>query len=65
MFRPSDLPELMTPSEVAHLFGVHPRTVLRWGVEGLLGSRCFTPGGRVRYRREVVLRLYEQQKGAL
>ncbi|MEV8630904.1 BldC family transcriptional regulator [Streptosporangium sp. NPDC051023] len=40
---------LLTPAEVARLFGVDPRTVTRWGREGRLGS-IRTPGGQRRYR---------------
>jgi excisionase family DNA binding protein len=43
-------PELLTPSEVAELFRVAPRTVTRWAAEGRL-TAIRTLGGHRRYRR--------------
>ena len=40
---------LMTPAEVAALFGVDPKTVQRWAKTGRLSS-IKTPGGHRRYR---------------
>jgi excisionase family DNA binding protein len=46
-------PEVLTRAEVAHVLGVHPSTVTRWAVDGLL--RHFrTPTGERRYRRRDV-----------
>ena len=47
---------LMTPSEVASLFGVDPRTVTRWATAGRL-TPVRTPGGHRRYRRSEVMGL--------
>lgn len=44
---------ILTPKDVAEIFGVSPKTVHRWGVEGkLAGFR--TPGGHFRFRRSDV-----------
>jgi excisionase family DNA binding protein len=40
---------LLTPAEVAHMFGVDPKTVTRWAAAGLIGS-IRTPGGHRRFR---------------
>lgn len=45
----SDDDKLMSPCEVAALFRVDPKTVLRWAKVGLLES-FRTPGGHRRYR---------------
>jgi excisionase family DNA binding protein len=51
---------LLTPAEVALLFGVDPKTVTRWAVSGLIGS-IRTPGGHRRFREsEVTAYLLEQ-----
>ena len=42
--------ELMTPREVADLFGVGTKTIARWAVLGKLSS-VRTLGGHHRYRR--------------
>ncbi|MGE3285311.1 MAG: BldC family transcriptional regulator [Pseudonocardia sp.] len=47
---------LLTPGEVAALFGVDPRTVTRWAASGRLGA-LRTPGGHRRYRESDVRRL--------
>jgi excisionase family DNA binding protein len=47
---------LLTPAEVAGLFGVDPRTVTRWATSGRL-TPVRTPGGHRRYRRSEVLAL--------
>jgi predicted site-specific integrase-resolvase len=43
---------LLTSGEVADLFRVDPRTVVRWGREGKIptGAVVMTPGGQRRYR---------------
>ena len=46
--------ELMTPSEVAKLLRVHPRTVTRWARAGKLQA-LRTPGGHRRYFRSNVI----------
>lgn len=47
--------QLMTPREVARLFGVNPKTVTRWAETGKLrGMR--TLGGHRRYRASEVYR---------
>jgi excisionase family DNA binding protein len=46
-------PDILTPSQVAELFAVHPTTVKIWADKGLLvGFK--TPGGHWRFRREDV-----------
>ena len=47
--RPIDGDELLTPSEVAALFRVDPKTVTRWAKAGKLTS-IRTLGGHRRYR---------------
>lgn len=45
--------ELLTPREVAEIFAVNPKTVVRWANTGKLRFTR-TPGGRRRYsRREI------------
>lgn len=46
-----EMPNLLTPGEVAELFRVDPKTVTRWTN---LPS-CKTPGGHRRYYKEDVL----------
>lgn len=41
-------PELLTPQEVANLFGVDPKTVTRWARSGRLNA-IRTLGGHRRY----------------
>lgn len=61
--------ELLTPSEVAKLFRVDPKTVTRWAKAGKLSS-IRTLGGHRRYRASEVHRLLsgdvpvEQPNGA-
>lgn len=44
------IPELLTPTEVAKIFGVSPKTVTRWAKSGQVP--CLTTlGGHRRYRR--------------
>jgi excisionase family DNA binding protein len=49
---------LLTPSEVATLFRVDPRTVTRWAKAGKLTS-IRTLGGHRRYRESEVRSLFE------
>lgn len=50
--------ELMTPGEVARMFGVDPKTVTRWADAGKL-SALRTLGGHRRYRADEVVTLLE------
>lgn len=54
--------ELLTPSEVAKLFRVDPKTVTRWAKSGKLSS-IRTLGGHRRYRAAEVHRLLRGQDG--
>ena len=55
---------LLTPSEVASLFRVDPKTVTRWAKAGKL-TAIRTLGGHRRYRQTEVLSLLslDQKKG--
>ncbi|CAL9474162.1 hypothetical protein SUDANB121_02914 [Nocardiopsis dassonvillei] len=46
----------LTAKDVAALFRVHPRSVSRWALQGLLPF-LRTPSGRYRFREETVRRL--------
>ncbi len=50
---------LLTPSEVAAMFRVDPKTVTRWAQAGKV-SAIRTLGGHRRYREEEVRRLLER-----
>ena len=52
--------ELLTPSEVAKLFRVDPKTVTRWAKSGKLSS-IRTLGGHRRYRASEVRSLLDGQ----
>ena len=52
------LPALLTPRQVAELFGVCVRTVRRWRGDGKL-RYTQTPGGAYRFRRSSVVELIE------
>ncbi len=52
---------LLTPSEVAKLFRVDPKTVTRWAKAGKLSS-IRTLGGHRRYRALEVQNLLESQR---
>jgi excisionase family DNA binding protein len=54
----ADNEELLTPSEVAKLFRVDPKTVTRWAKSGKLSS-IRTLGGHRRYRAAEVRALLE------
>jgi excisionase family DNA binding protein len=47
---PEDAGDLLTPREVAEIFGVRTTTIARWSREGRL-SPIRTPGGHRRYTR--------------
>lgn len=49
----ADYDELLTPTEVAKLFKVNPKTVTRWAHSGRLPS-ITTPGGHKRFPRSEV-----------
>lgn len=53
--------ELLTPSEVAKLFRVDPKTVTRWAKAGKLSS-IRTLGGHRRYRAGEVHHLLDAQR---
>jgi excisionase family DNA binding protein len=52
--------ELLTPGEVARLFGLTPKTVTRWAAAGKLRA-IRTLGGHRRYRAGEVRELLERQ----
>lgn len=54
-----DQEQLLTPSEVAKLFRVDPKTVTRWAQAGKLSS-IRTLGGHRRYRAAEVHRLLSE-----
>ncbi len=56
--QPVDPERLLTPSEVAKLFRVDPKTVSRWAASGKL-TVIFTLGGHRRFREQEVLRLLD------
>ncbi len=61
-FGPSpEVDELLTPGQVAKLFGVDPKTVTRWADAGKLMA-LHTLGGHRRYRAREVHRLIEQHR---
>lgn len=60
--RPIDGDELLTPSEVAALFRVDPKTVTRWAKAGKLTS-IRTLGGHRRYRASEVYALLDRTPG--
>ena len=53
MQRPAEQEVLLTPSEVAKMFRVEPKTVTRWAKSGKL-TAIRTLGGHRRYRRSEV-----------
>jgi excisionase family DNA binding protein len=57
----SETDELLTPSEVAKLFRVDPKTVTRWAKAGKLSS-IRTLGGHRRYQAAEVHRLLAAQR---
>lgn len=53
---------LLTPSEVAKLFRVNPKTVTRWARSGKL-SAIRTLGGHRRFRASEIQRCLEEMSG--
>ncbi|MBW3548374.1 MAG: BldC family transcriptional regulator [Actinobacteria bacterium] len=53
---------LLTPSEVAQLFRVNPKTVTRWARAGKL-SAIRTLGGHRRFRASEIHRCLEEMSG--
>lgn len=51
--------ELLTPGEVASLFGVDPKTVTRWATAGKLNAQR-TLGGHRRYHAEEIYALLDE-----
>jgi excisionase family DNA binding protein len=43
-------PDILTPEQVASMFGVDPKTVTKWAAAGKIES-IRTPGGHRRYHR--------------
>ena len=58
--QPRDDDALLTPSEVAAMFRVNPKTVTRWAKAGKL-SAIRTLGGHRRYRESEVRALLQGQ----
>ncbi len=56
-----EVDELLTPGQVAKLFGVDPKTVTRWASAGKL-TALHTLGGHRRYRAREVHELLEQHR---
>jgi excisionase family DNA binding protein len=54
--------ELLTPSEVAEMFRVNPKTVTRWARSGKI-SAVRTLGGHRRFRASEIQRLLEDVAG--
>jgi excisionase family DNA binding protein len=60
--RDTEVEVLLTPSEVASLFRVDPKTVTRWAKAGKL-TPIRTLGGHRRYRKSEVQSLLGKQEG--
>jgi excisionase family DNA binding protein len=58
---PDDDDRLLTPREVAELFGVRTTTIARWSRDGRLPS-FLTPGGHRRYRLSDVHTLLDAEQ---
>lgn len=54
---------LLTPKQVAEIFGMHPSSVTKWADDGKLPF-VRTPGGQRRYRVEDVDDLYARTFGS-
>jgi len=55
--RLDNLPDLLTPREVAELLRVSIITIKRWGKQGKLPAIRINARGDRRYRKEIVLKL--------
>ena len=55
--------ELLTPSEVAAMFRVNPKTVTRWARSGKI-SAIRTLGGHRRFRASEIRKFLEQEQGS-
>ena len=57
---------ILTPGEVARLYGVDPKTVTRWAKTGKIpqGSWFWTPGGARRYRGNAIVALINGSNGS-
>ncbi len=53
--------DLLTPTEVAELFRVNPKTVTRWAKAGKI-SAIRTLGGHRRFNAAEILRYLEEQR---
>ena len=51
--------ELLTPSEVAAMFRVNPKTVTRWARSGKI-SAIRTLGGHRRFRKSEIMRILDE-----
>lgn len=60
MNRPSDQETLLTPSEVAKIFRVDPKTVTRWAKAGKI-TAVRTLGGHRRYKQSEIQQLMKSQ----
>ncbi len=56
-----NIPNLLTPSEVAQLFRVDPKTVTRWAATGKL-TAMRTLGGHRRFDKAEVMALLENSR---
>jgi len=67
MLENDEVPDLMTPQEVAQLFRVDPQTVRRWVARKLMDeygiSVVKTPGNHNRFHREDIERVYKELNG--
>jgi excisionase family DNA binding protein len=55
----SEHEELLTPSEVAAMFRVNPKTVTRWARSGKI-SAIRTLGGHRRFRKSEITRILDE-----
>jgi excisionase family DNA binding protein len=55
--------DLLTPTEVAAIFRVNPKTVTRWAQSGKI-SAIRTLGGHRRFNAAEIMRHLEEQKSA-
>jgi excisionase family DNA binding protein len=58
-----EIPELLTPAEVAQLFRVDPKTVTRWANAGRIHSVRTLGGHRRYYKAEIEAHLVESHVG--